>query len=173
MQKGLWVLLLVLAIRILCAAQSLSTPPWTKFQFLVGSWKAAGVGSPGQGAGEFSFAFDLQRRVLVRRSHTEYPATVNRSAFAHDDLMVIYADEQQLFRADYYDNEGHVIRYAIEFSSDGNSCTFVSHPLASQPRFRLTYNKLMNDQVTIKFEIAPPGQPDSFKMYVEGTAKRK
>ena len=155
------------------SAQQASPVQWTKFQFLIGTWKAAGSGSPGEGAGEFSFALDLQKRVLVRRSHTDYPATANRPAFAHDDLMIIYADELQRFHADYYDNEGHVIRYAIEFSADGNTCTFTSDPSDSTPRFRLTYNKATSGDLAIKFEIALPGQTNSFKTYVEGTSKRK
>jgi len=156
----------------LCSAQQ-SSLTWTKFQFLIGTWHAAGSGTPGQGAGVFSFEFDLQKRVLVRRSHTDYPAASNRPAFAHDDLMIIYADDQQLFHADYYDNEGHVIRYTVEFSTDGTTCTFISEPLASRPRFRLIYSKTSQAELTIKFEIAPPDQPNNFKIYVEGTAQRK
>jgi len=172
MRKPFYVLVLIMMVCQLCAAQQ-SSPQWTKFQFLVGTWHAAGSGTPGQGAGMFSFEFDLQKRVLVRRSHTNYPAASDRPAFAHDDLMIIYADDQQLLHADYYDNEGHVIRYAIEFSADGTTCTFISEPLASRPRFRLTYSKTSQAELTIKFEIAPPEQPNNFKMYVEGTAQRK
>jgi hypothetical protein len=156
-----------------CSAQTSPPVSWSKFDFLIGTWDAAGTGSPGAGTGVFSFNFDLQHRVLLRRSHTEYPADPTRPTFAHDDLMVIYADDQQLFRADYYDNEGHVIRYTIEFSADGNTCTFVSESLISRPRFRLTYSKTDKHQLLIKFEIAPPGQPNDFKTYVEGTAQRK
>ena len=72
--------------------------------------------------------------MLIRRSHTDYVATANRPAFAHDDQMIIYADEQQRFHADYYDNEGHVIRYAIEFSVDGNVSTFLSDSSAVASR---------------------------------------
>ena len=167
------VLLLTLLIAGLCPAQKVSPAQWTKFQFLLGSWNAAGSGNPGEGTGEFSFTPDLQNRVLVRRSHTAYPAAPNRPAFAHDDLMIIYADEGEMFHADYSDNEGHVIRYTIEFSSDGNTCTLTSESLAGTPRFRLTYNKRNGGEVGIKFQIAPAGQPNNFQTYVEGTAKRK
>ena len=173
MRKSLFVLLLIMSVCGLCSAQQSSPVNWTKLQFLVGTWNAAGSGSPGEGAGAFSFSFDLQKRVLVRHSHTDYPAASNRPAFAHDDLMIIYADEQQLFHADYYDNEGHVIRYTIESSADGNTWTFISDTLASRPRFRLTYSKASEAELKIKFEIAPPDQPNDFKKYVEGTARRK
>lgn len=53
---------------------------------LLGTWVAEGNGAPGSGAGTFSFALDLQKQVVVRKSHTEYPATAEREAFAHDDL---------------------------------------------------------------------------------------
>jgi hypothetical protein len=173
MRKTFWLALLVLLLPVVCAAQQNRSAPWTKFQFMLGSWNAAGSGSPGKGAGEFSFTFDPQNRVIVRRSHTDYPATAGRPAFAHDDLMIIYADEQQLFRADYYDNEGHVIRYAVEFSPDENTCTFVSDVSPSQPRFRLVYRKIKDGELGITFDIAPPGSPNNFKTYVEGTAQRK
>lgn len=172
-RKILYVFLFTLLIAALCPAQEISPSRWMKFQFLLGSWNAAGSGSPGEAAGDFSFTFDLQDKVLVRRSHSEYPAAPNRPAFAHDDLMVIYADEKELFHADYHDNEGHVIRYMIEFSGDGNTCTFVSEPSIGRPRFRLTYSKVKEDQVAIKFEIAPADHPNSFQEYVGGTAKRE
>lgn len=173
MRKTSLLVLLLTLMAVLCPAQQVSPAPWSKFQFMLGSWSAAGSGSPGEGAGEFSFTFDLQNRVLVRRSHTEYPASANRPAFAHDDLMIIYADEQQLFHADYYDNEGHVIRYAVEFSADGNTCTLVNDPSPSQPRFRLIYKRSQEGRLAISFDIAPPGQPDNFKNYVAGTATSK
>ena len=173
MQKAVEIFVLTLALGALCQAQQMSSTEWKKFQFLLGSWNAAGSGVPGEGAGEFSFTLDLQKRVLVRRSHTDYPAAANRPAFAHDDLMIVYGDDQRVFHADYFDNEGHVIRYAIEFSADENSCTFVSESAASQPRFRLTYSKVKDGQLRIKFEIASPNQPNEFKTYVEGTAQRK
>ena len=174
MQKLAGIVLLLLALMGAGQAQQNTAPDWSKWQFLIGSWNAAGRGDPGEGAGGFSFAFDLQKRVIVRKSHTDYPAAANRPAFAHDDLMIIYpAGAQPEFKADYYDNEGHVIHYAIEFSNDGRTCTLVSDITAAQPRFRLTYTQIKAGQVAIKFEIAPPNDPEKFKVYVEGTAQKK
>lgn len=170
------ILLTVSLLASIACAQSASAkpaPPLDALKFLVGEWEAAGHGSPGEGAGSFSFAFDLQDRVVVRKSRTDYPASAGRPAFSHDDLMLIYADESKRLRADYFDSEGHVIRYAAEFSADGRTLTFSSDPVPAQPRFRLTYVKLKDDTLNIKFEIAPPGSPENFKVYVEGSARKK
>ena len=147
---------------------------WDQWRPLVGQWQAAGKGNPGDGAGGFSFSFDLQNQVLVRKSHTEYPAAGGRPAFSHDDLMVIYIDQAaHAFRAEYFDNEGHVIRYTAGFSSDGRTLTFVSDQAPSQPTFRLAYVRNPDDTLGIKFEIAPPDAPEKFKMYVEGSARKQ
>ena len=49
----------------------------------------------------------------------------------------------------------------------------MSEAVASAPRYRLTYKKEETDQVSVKFEIAPPGKPDAFSTHVEGSAHRK
>ena len=171
--KCVAVIVALLSLGNLAVVES-SSPSWDNWQFLVGTWEAAGQGSPGQGAGTFSFTFDLQNKVLVRKSHTEYPGAAGRPAFSHDDLMVIYPDEAgKGYRATYFDSEGHVINYAAELSASGQTITFVSAVLPSQPRFRLTYVKKKEDILEIKFEIAPPGAPENFKVYVEGSARKK
>ncbi len=51
--------------------------------------------------------------VLVRRTHLDYTATKPRPAYAHDDLLFVYYDPLDSSpRAIFFDNEGHVIRYA-------------------------------------------------------------
>ena len=47
---------------------------WNKWDWLIGEWKGEGSGQPGQGSGTFSFSFDLDRNILIRKSHSEYPA---------------------------------------------------------------------------------------------------
>lgn len=59
----------------------------------MGSWTGTGNGDPGKGAGGFSLKPDLQGSVLVRKSHSEYPATQGRPATVHDDLMIVYAEQ--------------------------------------------------------------------------------
>ena len=147
---------------------------WKALQGLVGTWEGGGSGSPGAGGGEFSFATDLQGRVIVRKSHSEYPASEGRPATVHDDLVIAYQeDSSRSVRAIYFDNEGHVINYAVDASPDGKTVTFLSAPEPAAPRFRLSYVMKEPGEAAITFEIAPPGKPDSFKIYLEGKAKRK
>lgn len=177
MKRELAAFVMLIATLIIGERQLTADEPtassWQKWQPLIGIWKAEGKGSPGQGKGTFSFAYDLQNRVIVRKSHTDYPAAQGRSAFAHDDLLIIYADESShRFRGDYFDNEGHVIRYTAEFSPGGKTVTFISDPSPSQPAFRLTYTMPDATALHIKFEIAPPNAPQDFKVYVEGSAEK-
>lgn len=146
---------------------------WHPWQFLLGEWVGEGRGSPGEGAGSFSFSTDLQGKVLVRRGHTDFPPTADRPAFSHDDLMVLYQDGANPARAVYFDNEGHVIRYATSFSGDSNSVVFLSDTIPGAPRFRLTYEKKGDGIVEVRFDVAPPAQPDAFRQYLKATARRK
>jgi hypothetical protein len=147
---------------------------WEPFRFLVGDWTGEGGGEPGKGSGQFSFAWDLGGKVLVRRNRADFPAAGGRPAFTHEDLMVVYrADRGNPSKAIYFDNEGHVINYAIAFSDDKRTLTFLSDAAPAAPRFRLTYTKGEEHSMGIKFEIAPPGKPDGFKTYLEGNARRQ
>jgi len=151
-----------------------TTHDWAPFAYLLGDWVGEGGGQPGQGTGEFSFHFDLQNRILVRKSYAAYPPTKDRPAFQHDDLMVVYRDSDSgPPRAIYFDSEGHVIHYSVAASSDQKRIEFVSEALPASPRYRLTYVITGSDTLTLKFEIAPPGKPDSFSTYIEAKAKRK
>jgi hypothetical protein len=37
----------------------------------------------------------------------------------------------------------------------------------------LTYTKIGEAEVAVKFEIAPPGKPDQFRVYLQGLVKRE
>ena len=154
----------ILAVAVAAAAADAPKPAsLDPLSFLIGDWDAAGQGQPGQGTGRAVFHQDLQRRVMIRNSFAEYPATADRPASRHDDLMVIYADGAAL-KADYYDSEGHVIRYAVETPSAG-AAVFTSDLKAGAPRYRLTY-ALKGDVLEGTFEIALPGKPDTFQRYL-------
>lgn len=131
---------------VLFAAMLAGAGPFDSLRFLQGDWVAEG--------GSFSLRPELGGKVLVRH---------NLSG-SHEDLMVISHDG-----ADYWDNEGHVIRYTV--TADGKSAVFLSKEDAPGPRYRLTYVSTGADTVSIKFEIAPPGKP--FQLYLEGKARRK
>ncbi len=160
---------------VTAAAQQRGASPWWDpgWRFLIGEWASGeGGGVPGQATqGWAKFQPDLQGRVLLRTDHSEYPATKDRPAFAHDGLMVIYAEAEGRIRADYWDNEGHVIRYAA--TSDGKRAVFLSDAVAKEPRYRLTYTATAPNEVSVKFELAPPDKPDQFRLYVEATTRRK
>jgi len=59
-----------------CHAQQNSD--WKKWHWLMGEWKGEGTGQPGQGGGTFSFAFNLEKKLLKERV---IPSTVQRNNF--------------------------------------------------------------------------------------------
>jgi hypothetical protein len=146
---------------------------WGPIEHLVGDWTGEGGGGPGQGSGSFSFKPDVQGKILVRRNRAEYPASKERAALVHDDLMVVYRDPPEAApRAIYFDSEGHTIRYEVQASSASGEVVFVSAAEPSAPRYRLTYSLAGEDRLKIKFEIAPPGHPEQFATYIEAGARR-
>jgi len=170
-------LLVALTLLLPCLSLEAQQPrpanDWKDFEFLVGEWAWSGGGQPGQGKGPSTFRPELNGTVLVRRTHLDYPATKERAAFAHDDLLYIYHDPaDNSLRAIFFDGEGHVIRYAMTKVSGGNSVEFVSDAAPGGTRCRMTYARAGADSVTEKFEIAPPGKPNDFATYVEFTAER-
>jgi hypothetical protein len=143
---------------------------WKSFQGLIGDWTGSGNGVPGPSTGTDSFAMDLQNQVIVRKSHSDYPAWNGRAAFSQDSMMVIYQDAAGEVKANYYDNEGHVISYSAIASN--NSWSFVSSPSPSMPQFRLTYTLQDAKTMNVLFEFTAPGA-SQFKTYVSGTDIRK
>lgn len=163
--------MLRIGLAALLALGCASAADWGPLQFLVGDWTGGGGGGPGQGSGDFSFTPDLQGKILVRRSFAEYPATKEKAAYRHDDLMILYRESPTAdLRADFFDNEGHVIRYLVQPSNE-KQVVFVTPSGMAGPRFRLTYKSAGSDALAGKFEIAPPGK--EFAPYLEWTAHRK
>jgi hypothetical protein len=167
----------MVAILVLSAtmavAQELPRDRWADWQPFLGAWEGAGGGGPGQGSGGFTFTPELQGAVLVRHNYAQYPATKDKPAYRHDDLMVIYPDPSgKKTRADYWDNEGHVIHYVVEFTDGAHKLVMVSEAGQPGPRYRLTYVKTGDNDLKLTFEIAPPDAPDKFKTYIEASAKR-
>jgi hypothetical protein len=85
----------------------------------------------------FTFKFGVQNHVILRTNEAVYAATPEHAASRHDDLLVIYTEHGSL-KADYFDSEGHVIRYAVRPQSE-KSVVLVSEPPPGEPTYRLTY----------------------------------
>jgi hypothetical protein len=152
-------------------AQAPSPPAWGPLEKLLGTWVAesGAGGSPGMAErGGETWVRDLNGRVLVRRDYSEYPATATRPAHRHEGLMVI-AETPEGFEAHSFDNEGHVIDYALVASD--TAIVLTSRAVAAQPQFRLTYRPTARGYDVV-FEIATPDRPGVFKPYVTGSLHR-
>jgi hypothetical protein len=137
---------------------------------LLGRWVAEpDPRAPGV-TGWTTFSRELGDKVVVRKNHASYPAKEGKPASAHDDLMVIFAEDSRL-RAEYFDNEGHVIRYEVQSPAPG-TLVFLSDPHPGTPRFRLTYAGVGTGPAALTFEIAPPGAAE-FRPYISARLRRE
>jgi hypothetical protein len=153
----------------LAAAQPAAPPAdWKAWRSLLGTWVADAT--PDGGTGSFTLRESLQGRILVRENYAEYAKTKDHPASRHDDLMVVWQDGATT-RADYWDNEGHVIHYTAQASAD--NVTFLSDAHAGAPRFRLVYTLTSPTTLALEFAIAPPNAPDKFKPYIKATLHKK
>lgn len=164
----------VLLLPILFSVTSMSfgqqDTTWQKWNWLIGDWVGEGSGKPGQGGGAFSLWPDLDGKILVRKNHSEYPATKDIPKIIHDDLMVVYLDYTgQPGKAIYFDNENHTINYGITYRD--KSIIFTSTKIQNMPVFRLTYVSVDKEAISVKFEMSRDGE--TFQMYTEGKCTRK
>lgn len=167
MKTKLFLTATLFLLTLTCFAQQSTT--WDKWNWLIGEWKGEGSGQLGQGGGTFSFAFNLDKKVIIRKSHSEYPATESKPKVVHDDLMIIYLDNTaNPTRAIYFDNEGHTINYTITYSE--KSIVLTSDNISNVPIFRLTYALLDIDVINTKFEMSQDGE--KWMIYIEGKSKK-
>ena len=146
--------------------QGQSPSPLAPFQFVLGEWE--GIGDQAGATGGFTFAPGVQDRVIVRTNYSKTPPRGGTPASRHDDLMVIYVDAG-LVKADYFDNEGHVIRYVA--AAKPGEVVFLSEIETSEPRYRLTYTRGSSTTLNGRFDVAPPGKPEAFAPYLSWTAR--
>jgi hypothetical protein len=147
-------------------------PPELKpFAFLVGEWVSSGSGQPGAASGTAVFTRGLQDQVILRNSYAEYRATDAKPASRHDDLMVIYGIPGGGARADYYDNEGHIIRYILSSPGPGRA-VFRSEAGAGKPTFRLIYTLEADGLLKGEFAIAPAGAQEAFTTYLTWESRK-
>lgn len=134
---------------------------------VLGRWEA--VSDPAGATGGFTFALDVQQHVIVRKNYSNTPAQQGRPAARHDDLMVIFL-EGATVKAEYFDSEGHVIRYIAESTPD--AVVFVSEASPTEPRYRLTYRRRAGGMLDGAFEVAAPGKPNEFGSYLSWRARK-
>jgi hypothetical protein len=147
--------------------------PWAPLQFLVGAWEGPGSGSPGEGRGGCTIAFDLNKNILVRKNWAEFaPKPGDTKGISHQDLMIFFADAgDPRLKAIYFDGEGHVIHYVLQPAAKSNLAVFESEPGTKGPRFRLSYEMNADGRLLNIFSIAMPGQ--DFKEYARGWLVKK
>jgi hypothetical protein len=149
------------------AARAQSSGPLEALQFLLGEWE--GQDAQGGATGGFTFTPAVQNHVIVRTNYSNTPATASSPASRHDDLMTIYV-EGKVVKADYFDNEGHVIRYLVQ--STPGEAVFLSEVRPGEPRYRLTYTRVSATTIKGRFDVAPPGRPDQFAAYLSWNARK-
>lgn len=142
--------------------------PLAPFRVLIGDWQA--LDDPSGATGGFTFSWSVQDRVIVRTNFASYPAANGKPASRHDDLMVIYVDAD-VVHADYFDNEGHVIRYLADAKPD--QIVFLSEVRPSEPRYRLVYRRASDGLLHGRFDVAPPGNPEGFTSYLSWAARKR
>jgi hypothetical protein len=168
MRRKIFLTLMAIGLAVSAFGQPKDTR--TKWSWLIGEWIGEGSGQPGQGAGTFSFGFDLEKNIQVRKSHSEYPASDNKPKIIHDDMMIVYPyPTDGLTRAIYFDNEGHTINYTATFSD--KSIVLTSDKIPNAPIFRLTCTQLENQTINTKFEMSQDGV--KFMAYVEGKSRKQ
>jgi hypothetical protein len=155
--------------------RALSAPadPWNALAFLEGTWDAhTQAGSAGaQGNGTYAFESELKHHVLVRRSGSAACKGPANFDCEHSDLLYIYQEtENQPLKAIYFDNEGHVIHYAVS-TPDSSTAMFISEASPSGPQFRLVY-ELKDHVMWGRFQTRLPGQVE-WKSYLEWSGAKK
>jgi hypothetical protein len=137
---------------------------------LLGKWVAEPDPKQPGVTGWTTFERELGDRVVVRKNHASYPPKDGRPASEHEDLMILFSEDGKL-RAEYWDNEGHVIRYEVQ-SPAANRLVFLSEARTGAPRFRLTYAWPQPGKLDLTFEIAPPGATE-FRPYISARLRRE
>ncbi len=103
----------------------------------------------------------------LRRNTPRRPASRHRATTIS---TIIYATSGGS-RADYYDSEGHVIRYLVTSPAAGRAL-FLSEAIAGEPRYRLSYELAAGGLLKGEFDVAPPGAPEAFKQYLTWNSRK-
>jgi hypothetical protein len=138
-----------------------------KWSWLIGEWKDIVSRQSGNETITFSFAYDLDKKVIVRKSQTQYTDKTAGQKIIHQELMIIYPDQSgKSNKAICFDNEGHIINYKITF--EGKAVIFKNYDRGNSPVYRLTYMRTGDGTISRKFELSRDGE--NFTTYEEGNS---
>jgi len=163
-------IVLVLVSVCAMAQNSHDATDWKPLAFLIGSWQAKPTGNNVQGSGTYSFQPEMRGHFLVRHSETESCKGPADYDCQHQDILYVYQEPGPIYKAIYFDNEGHVIHYTVT-TPVPLSAVFLSDESTNAPQFRLSY-QLTGATMNGKFEIKPPGQAQ-FQTYLEWSGAKK
>jgi hypothetical protein len=121
--------------------------------------------------GTYTFRPELGNHILARHTTSiegcEGPSTFDCD---HGDLLYVYQDGAgQPLKANYFDNEGHVIHYDVS-TPNATTAIFLSDASNPGPQFRLMY-ELKDAVMQGRFQMRMPGQND-WKSYLEWRGRR-
>ena len=148
------------------------SPTMQPLGFLIGRWSSGG-GRAENGVsvkGVSAIAPAAGGRALLRQDHTDLFGPNGKPLEGFDQVMLVYPESGGL-RADYFDGS-HVIHYVSAIVEPGRSVVFLTAASPSAPRFRLSYRVETLDSLTVKFEMAQPGD-SAFQIIAEGDLKRR
>ena len=146
---------------------------WAGVRFLLGLWGAKTTGGVAQAqvSASYSFRLELRDHVLARHSRSGSCSAPDDFDCLHSDLLYVYpSGNGAALEAIYFDNEGHVIHYAVTTPKPG-TVVFLSDPAQPGPQYRLSYT-FFDGVMTGLFEMKLPGQSD-FTSYLEWSGKRQ
>lgn len=170
MNRGLSILA---AIGLALPAQAAPLDPaLADVGFLVGQWSSADgkvADTGGSSKGTSSITVEANGHVLLRRDHTDLFDRDGKPAGGFEQIMMIYPEGGAL-HADYSDGR-HVIHYDSAAVVAGRSVAFTSVHRDGAPTFRLSYELIQPETLTITFAMAPPGQ-SQFQPVASGTAHK-
>jgi hypothetical protein len=153
-------------------APNAAADPFKPLAFLEGTWDANVQNNAAvKVSGRYTFNRELDGHVFARHStndaNCKAPANFDCS---HSDLLYVFQDAPgSPLKADYFDNEGHVIHYDVSTPTP-TTVVFLSTP-GPGPQFRLSY-ELSAGVMTGKFQMHMPDQSE-WRTYLEWSGGHK
>lgn len=140
-----------------------------RLHFLIGEWIQEINGEFEMGEG-LSYGYNLNKKIITRKNLRAYfQAKGEENSDCKNALIVYLSNNEEESRADYYDSEGNVITYSINFTE--NKIFFSSNNEILAPRFRMRYTLLSDNSINIKFDIALAHE-ENYTTYLEGSTSR-